>query len=252
MDVSEFQKKLEEICNVAEENNKKLTTDQVREHFQKSDLDKSQLLKILQYLKIKGISIEGAGDVKVESTEQETVQEEKQIVPLTLEEEAYLKEYRESLIMQELVCEEVQELFEKMSRGDAQAKGLLVQNYLAAAADMAVEMNCSEIFLADLIQEANLALIAALEQEEPVRKNDKWLREQIRNGIVLAIHEQTERKLHDDSLVAKVEKLESAIRELTEDEEEGESKFTIDELAIILDMDVDEMRDVLRLTGDDQ
>ena len=34
MDVSEFQKKLEEICNVAEENNKKLTTDQVREHFQ--------------------------------------------------------------------------------------------------------------------------------------------------------------------------------------------------------------------------
>ena len=75
MDVSEFQKKLEEICNVAEENNKKLTTDQVREHFQKSDLDKSQLLKILQYLKIKGISIEGAGDVKVESTEQETVQD---------------------------------------------------------------------------------------------------------------------------------------------------------------------------------
>ena len=49
-----------------------------------------------------------------------------------------------------------------------------------------------------------------------------------------------------------MEKLESAIRELTEDEEEGESKFTIDELAIILDMDVDEMRDVLRLTGDDQ
>ena len=252
MDVSEFQKKLEEICSIAEENNKKLTTDQVREHFQKSDLDRSQLVKILQYLKIKGIFIEGAEDVKAEISEPEAVQEEKQIIPLTLEEETYLREYKESLGMQELAGEEVQELFEKMNRGDIQAKSLLVQNYMAAAADMAVEMNCSEIFLADLIQEANLALIAALEKEEPISKNDEWLREQLRSGITLAIHEQTERKLHDDSLVAKVEKLESAIRELTEDEEDGESKFTVDELAIILDMDVDEMRDILRLTGDDQ
>ena len=250
MDVSEFQKKLEEICSIAEENNKKLTTEQVREHFQKSDLDKSQLLKILQYLKIKGISIEGAESIQDENPRQE--EEEQKRIPLTAEEEVYLREYTESLLTQELDCEEVQELFERMNEGDVQAKGLLVQNYLAVAADMAVEMNCSEIFLADLIQDANLALISALEQEEPRRKSDQWLREKIRGGIRLAIHEQTERKLQDDSLVAKVEKLESAIRELTEDEEDGESKFTIDELAIILDMDVEEMRDVLRLTGDDQ
>lgn len=252
MDVSEFQKKLEEICSIAEKNNKKLTTDQVREHFHESELDRSQLLKILQYLKMKGISIEGTGNIKVLEQAQEDEQEEKKKVPLTAQEEQYLKEYREGIVNQELTEEEIQALFDRMSKGDIQAKGLLVQNYLAVAADMAVEMNSSEIFLADLIQEANLALIAALEQEEPIRKNDKWLREQIRSGITLAIHEQTERKLQDDSLVAKVEKLESAIRELTEDEEDGESKFTIDELAIILDMDVEEMRDVLRLTGDDQ
>ncbi len=32
----------------------------------------------------------------------------------------------------------------------------------------------------------------------------------------------------------------------------GENRFTIDELAVILDMNVDEIRDILRLTGDDK
>ena len=41
-------------------------------------------------------------------------------------------------------------------------------------------------------------------------------------------------------------------RELTEDDEDEKSKFSVEELAIILDMDVEEIRDVLRLTGDDK
>ena len=60
------------------------------------------------------------------------------------------------------------------------------------------------------------------------------------------------RKFEDDYLVAKVEKLEAAVRELTEDEEDESSKFSAGELAIILDMDEEEIRDVLRLTGDDK
>ena len=59
-------------------------------------------------------------------------------------------------------------------------------------------------------------------------------------------------KFEDDYLVAKVEKLEAAVRELTEDEEDESSKFSVEELAIILDMDEEEIRDVLRLTGDDK
>ena len=38
--------------------------------------------------------------------------------------------------------------------------------------------------------------------------------------------------------------------DLTDDD--GENRFTIDELAVILDMNVDEIRDILRLTGDDK
>lgn len=113
-------------------------------------------------------------------------------------------------------------------------------------------MNCEEINIADLIQEANVSLLMALGEETEEEKNEKWLMGRIRAGIREAIEIQTQRKFEDDYLVAKVEKLESAVKELAEDEEDGEAKFSIEELAIILDMDADEIRDVLRLTGDDK
>lgn len=60
MDIKLFQQKLNEICEIAEENGKQLSQQQIREHFDESNLNTSQLVKILQYLKLKGITIEGA------------------------------------------------------------------------------------------------------------------------------------------------------------------------------------------------
>ena len=60
MDINKFQEKLAEICKLGEENGKALKPEQIKECFGDMDLDKSQLIKILQYLKLQGISIEGA------------------------------------------------------------------------------------------------------------------------------------------------------------------------------------------------
>ena len=241
MDIQKFQQKLTEVCELGEKNGKVLKPEQIKECFGELDLDKSQLIKILQYLKLKGISIEGAEEISAASQAgpEEVSEEKEEKVPLTAEEEAYLKEYLE-------------ELFELLSKGDALAQAELSQKYLHAAAEMAVEMNCEEIFIADLIQEANISLLMALGEEESEEKDEKWLLGRIRCGIRHAIEEQTQRKFEDDYLVAKVEKLEAAVRELTEDEEDESSKFSVEELAIILDMDEEEIRDVLRLTGDDK
>lgn len=84
---------------------------------------------------------------------------------------------------------------------------------------MAAELNCEEIFLADLIQEANVSLLMALDEENDHKvKNGFW--EESSAGILRAIEEQTQKKFEDDYLVAKVEKLEAAVRELTEDDED--------------------------------
>ena len=254
MDIQKFQQKLTEVCELGEENGKVLKPEQIKECFGELDLDKSQLIKILQYLKLKGISIDGAEEISAASqTGPEEVSEEKEEkVPLTAEEEAYLKEYLEGLEEQEQGERSAEELFELLSKGDALAQAELSQKYLHAAAEMAVEMNCEEIFIADLIQEANISLLMALGEEEAARKDENWLLGRIRAGIRNAIEEQTQRKFEDDYLVAKVEKLESAVRELTEGDDDESAKFSVEELAIILDMDVEEIRDVLRLTGDDK
>lgn len=256
MDVQEFQLKLAELCKMAEENDKVLTGAQVRELFTGIELDKGQLLKIMQYLKMQGIAIEGLEIPPEESDSKDSggMEEvpERKAVPLSPEEQAYLKDYRAGLGDASRLGKSAEELFRELSEGIEEARMALTELYLPVAADLSVEMNCEEIFLADLIQEANLSLLDALSQPEPEHKNDAWLRQEIRRGIAQVIEEQTERKIQDDSLVARVEKLDHAIRELSEDEEDGEAKFSVNELAIILDMDVEEMKDVLRLTGDDK
>ena len=171
--------------------------------------------------------------------------------PLTSEEEAYLKDYLAEVSNgKEVSPEMLHTLFENLADGDAIAEAALTSIYLPVAANMAADMNCTEIQLADLIQEANVVLLTALSDPETERKDDAWLRLQLRKGIIAAIEEQTQQKFRDDCLVTKVEKLESAVKDLTDDD--GENRFTIDELAVILDMNVDEIRDILRLTGDDK
>lgn len=254
MDVVQFQEKLREICDLGKQNGNMLTHEQIREHFASTDLETSQMVKVLQYLKLQGISIEGEADTALEEetgAEAPEPQSNGTSVPLTAEEEAYLKEYLEEVSNGKEISEEMLHLlFENLSSGDALAEAALTSIYLPVAANMAADMNCAEIYLADLIQEANVVLLTALSDPEIEHKDDAWLRLQLRKGIIAAIEDQTQQKFQDDCLVAKVEKLESAVKDLTDDD--GENRFTIDELAVILDMNVDEIRDILRLTGDDK
>jgi len=250
MDIKLFQQKLNEICTIAEENGKQLSQQQIREHFDESDLNTSQLVKILQYLKLKGITIEGADEAanaaKADAVSSESAGEEElpgTRAALTAEEQAYLNDYMESFSPEGLDSDDLASLFQAFAKGDTAAEGALTQFYMAQAAQMAAELNCEEIYLADL-------LLAAFKETEPQQKNDAWMRGRIRSGILHAIEEQTQQKFRDDYLVSKVENLESAVKELTDDDDT--TKFTIDELAVILDMNVDEIRDVLRLTGDDK
>lgn len=255
MDIAKFQEKLVEICELGEKNGKLLKPEQIKECFGEMDLDKSQLIKILQYLKLKGITIEGAEAVAAQQAEEtvaEQQEKEERKVPLLADEEAYLNEYLKGLEEQVQGERSAEELFELLAQGDVMAQAELSQRYLRQAAEMAVEMNCEEIFIADLIQEANISLLMALGEEGNDKKDEKWLLGRVRAGIRNAIEEQTQKKFEDDYLVAKVEKLEAAVRELNDEDDDESMKFSVEELAIILDMDAEEIRDVLRLTGDDK
>lgn len=243
MNVQEFQNKLKEVQELAKEHDNTLKAAEIRQVFDGCDLDKSQLLGVLKYLTSQGILIEG-----LETAGEDAKEPERKKIPLTAEEEAYFKGYLEELPELPEINKEV--LFADLSEGQQDAMQTLTSYYMKTAADLAVEMNIEEMQLADLIQEANLCLIQALGNAGTESRDEQWLLDEVRKGIQSVIEEQTQRKFEDDSLVARVEKLESAVRELNDGEDE-KNAFTIDELAIILDMKVDEIRDILRLTGDD-
>lgn len=247
MEIAEFKKKLEEICALASNNNKVISAEMLRETLQGIDLDKGQLVRLLQYLTQQGITVEGA-DIGTENGGTETAQEERKAVPLTQEEKEYLKQYKQDLAMFVPNGKPTEKLFAQLLEGNEEAKAELAARYFSRTAELAAELNCEEIFLADLIQEANVSLLAALDKGKESLLDEQGLCDLIREGIRKAIRQQEQMKFQDDCLIAKVQKLESAVRDLSEDD--GETKFTVNELAIILDMDVEEIQDILRLTGD--
>lgn len=243
MNVQEFQNKLKEVQEIAKQHENTLKASEIRQVFDGCDLDKSQLLGVLKYLTSQGILIEG-----IETAGEDAKEPEHKKIPLTPEEEAYFKSYIEEL--PKISDIDKDGVFDALAKGNQEAMQTLTSYYMKTAADLAVEMNIEEIQLADLIQEANLCLIQALGNAGEEIRDEQWLLGELRKGIQLVLEEQTQRKFEDDSLVARVEKLERDVRDLNDGEDE-KNAFTIDELAIILDMKVDEIRDILRLTGDD-
>ncbi len=119
--------------------------------------------------------------------------------PADPEEETYLRNYLEEL--PELSIDTAQ-AFAALANGDQDALQSLTSYYMKETAKMAADMNAEEIFLADLIQEANLALIQALGSAGNEVRDEKWLMNEVRKGIIAVLEEQTQRKFADDSLVA--------------------------------------------------
>lgn len=264
MNVGEFQNKLKVLQDKAKEQENILKAEQLREAFLEEELDRKQLAGVLHYLTAQGIRIEGgeqantapetantvSGPDKTGTSVPEEDNKEKQ-VPLTPEEKAYLKTYLEGLPAP-LDTDSGNALLKSLAQGAPDVMKRLSEGYLRRTAELASEMHTEDILLADLLQEANLSLMNALAGAAEQEHDEAWLLNEIRNGIQNVLEEQSERKMADDSLVARVERLDEAVRELSDDEDDGKAPFSVNELAVILDMDVDEIRDTLRLTGDDK
>ena len=172
--------------------------------------------------------------------------EEVQQVPLTAEEEEYLSEYLETF--GEIDDFDREQLFLALRAGE-DVKERILKSYQREVVEIARELHSREIFFGDLLQEGNMGLLMALEQAAAQEEIHTWLMSEIRSTIRLFMEEQSQQKKEDDILVEKVRNLEAKVKELTEDED---VKYSVEELAAFLDMDVEEMESVLRLTGDDK
>lgn len=249
MDIIEFQNKLKDIQTLALNNGKQVQPELVQKFFGEEDMDQEKLEKVFDYLEVQGIRVLGREGKKGE--EPQIPEKKREILPLTVEEEEYLREYLKAFGFEENLRDR-QELIWACLRREEGAKERLLKACQRDLADIARELNTGEVLFADLLSEANTAFLTVLEeleeQEEKANLSEDWILYKVRASVEDYLEEQTRQKREDHFLVEKVQNLEEKVKALTED---GNVKYSIEELSAFLDMEPEEMEGILRLTGDD-
>lgn len=247
MDIIEFQNKLKEVQTLALNNGKKVKAALVEKFFEGDDITQDKLQKVYDFLEIQGIHVDGAEKSPEASVQEEVVQEAAAEIPLTSEEKEFLEEYLLGFETEEELLKE--ELLRAFLAGNHECTEKLIRAYQDEIVKAAKKLNREDIFFGDLLQEGNMGLLTALERLSEQEAPSEWIVREIENTMKLFIEEQAQQKKEDNILVEKVRDLEKKVKELTEDED---VKYSVEELAAFLDMDLEEMESVLRLTGDDK
>lgn len=251
MDIKSFQKKLGEVVELARINNRRLNGELLESLFAGDGLDADQMKSVHEYLKSQGIHILNGDEEMMDEEELKPIdfEEKKDADPLSPEEEEYLKAYMDGIDPGPVSEAERDLLFQDAGAGSIEAKQRLIELYLPQVVQIVRNMHRKEIFAGDMLQEGNIGLLSALEALETAENPHEWILRSVRNAVNQSIRMQQEQSWEDDLLINRVEKLESAVRDLTDG---AEDKFSVEELSAFLDMSVEEIRDVLRLTGDDK
>lgn len=236
----EFLEQLRRLQSKADENQRHITQQEIQNFAQENELGDEQMKSVYSYLQSQGIRIEGCENVQTE--------EEKEKVPLTEQEQAYLTEYQKDMsYIKEETPGEREALFAMSENGDALAKARLIEIYMPVVVEIALEMNTPEIYLGDFVQEGNVSLMLALEMLDG-QDADAVLKEEIRSGMQALIAEQIDAKKRDDILVEKVNNLDETIQTMKQDKGR---EITIEELSEYLKISDDEILDLIKLAGED-
>lgn len=230
-----FAKKLEEVRALAKEQGNVLSEEQVESAFAEIEIGKEQLEPVYAYLKTKNIGIGEPVDLEEN---------------LTTEDKNYLEEYLESLQeLPRLTDGEKRAYAMAAMAGDTNGKLNIINVFLPQVVDIAKLYSGQGVLLEDLIGEGNVALATGVEMlgclEEP-DEVDGMLGKMIMDAMEDYISENTEAKKIDMQIADKVNNISDQARELAET---LQRKITVEELAEETGMDVDEIMEAIKLSG---
>ena len=193
-----FQKSLREFLTSARESGQQITAEQAEAFFEEQNLNEEQRAMVREYLEMEQIDIVGA-----EKKERKKREE----LPLSPEEEHFLKLYLEELtVPEELAEEEKEALFHAAAAGDALAKSRLLEYYMPKLPEIARGVYDQSVFFGDLVQEGSVSLLLALEHISETEAEQSLL-DEIRTGMEALLEEHHYQKHQDEAVVHKVIRL---------------------------------------------
>ncbi|MCD7812529.1 MAG: hypothetical protein LUH20_00490 [Lachnospiraceae bacterium] len=253
-----FREKLTELKAAAEEKGGILTRAEIREMLKTMPLEEKHFQLIFDYLaeqKIRVVESEeeaklenaGKGKAGMESAgydeDSETVpdEEERRSLSLYVDELSSLSEINDA---QEL------RLLEQIRGGDDGAKESLIGIYLPLICSMAEEYGEEVLPAEDLIQEGNLGLLSAvnsLGEFDSAAACRAHILNQIREAMEQAVSQGQDKHQMDEGLLSRINHLNEAVHNL---ERDLGHKVSAEEVSAYLEMPVEEIEDLLRVTGD--
>ena len=243
-----FREIIRDMQELADQNGNVVAEEEVRKALEDLRLEEEQIKLVFDYLIGQDIQIEGYRQ-KENPKKEEEIEEEPE---WSGDESEFLSFYEEDLQKIQNISErEKMQLICEAVDGDALAKGRLIELYLPVAAKIAKEYEKRELPLGDLIQEANVGLMIAVESLADTKRildADAFLREQIRAAIEEAIEIQKDSRRAGTEIAERVNYLNEAIQNL---EEDLEHKVSLEELSAYLEMPEEEIQDILRMAGDE-
>lgn len=231
----EFTKRLEELKTLAKEQGNLVTTFQVETLLQELELTETQMSFVYEYLKKHKIGVDE--EVDLDSY-------------LTKEDKDYLEVYLEELEGLEQVTEgEKYAITMSAMAGELDSKMQLIEIYLLKVVELSKLYTEQGVFVEDLIGEGNLALslgvelLGALETpDEAEGMLGKLMMDAMENYII----ENTEASQADKVALEKANFLKEKSKEIAE---LLQRKISPEELANEAAVSLDEILDILRITG---
>jgi RNA polymerase primary sigma factor len=171
---------------------------------------------------------------------------------LSMEEQAFLKKYRKDVESLPVYSDEqITEMIEAVAKGNIDKKTQLLSAMLSKIEEITKPLWGKSLTVDDLIQEGNLGLMLAIEWIASTKKviTVEELQKQIFEAVLMSVNEQSKEKEGENGVADKLNKVLDAIDYFTK---ELERELDINELAIYLDMPVEEIEDLLRLAGQNE
>ncbi len=232
-----FREMLTEIKKAADLSNGVITKEEVRGLLAGLPLEEEHFQLIYDYLAQQNIRV-------VESKEEaQELPEEEERKSLSL----YLEELTN---LENETFQDENELLQQAIAGDKEARNRLIESYLPMICEMAGEYEGEELPAEDLIQEGNLGLLLAMEslaQFDSVAACRAHILNSISQAMEKAIRSGEDERKMGDGIAGRVNHLNEAVQNL---ERDLEHKVSAEELSVYLEMPLEEIRDLLRMSGD--
>lgn len=146
--------------------------------------------------------------------------------------------------------EEQLKLISDLREGNQEAKKRLIEGNLRTALEYAKEYEGKGVLLSDLVQEANMALLMAVEEYAKAGGEngfDSYVAEKIKKALELAVEEEASADQTGEELAARVNVLQQIAQTLAA---ELGREATVEELADKMKMSVDEIRGIMKMAMD--